>query len=45
MATARNNENKYASEYPLPGGVEQCFDTLFALLRYIRDNNVASDDV
>jgi len=45
MATARNNENKYASEYPLPGGVEQYFDTLVALLRYIRDNNVASDDL
>ena len=45
MAIAKNNENKYASEYPLPGGVEQYFDTLVALLRYIRDNNVASDDV
>src|SRR5436190_5023584 len=45
MATAANNTNKYASEYPLPGGVEQYFDTLVALLRYIRDNNVSFDDL
>jgi hypothetical protein len=37
MAIATNNANKYASEYPLPGGVEQYFETLLALLRYIRD--------
>lgn len=45
MATAANNANKYASEYPLPGGVEQYFDTLAALLRYIRDSNVMPDDL
>jgi hypothetical protein len=45
MATAANNSNKYASEYPLPGGVEQYFDTLLALLRHIRDNNVLPDDL
>lgn len=45
MAIAENSSNKYASEYPLPGGVEQYFDTLVALLRYIRDNNVAPDDL
>jgi hypothetical protein len=45
MAIAANNANKYASEYPLPGGVEQYFDTLVALLRYIRDNNVTPDDL
>jgi hypothetical protein len=39
------NENKYASEYPLPGGVEQYFDTLVELLRYIRDNSVTLDDL
>lgn len=43
MATATNNANKYASEYPLPGGVEQYFDTLVALLRYIRDQNISPD--
>src|SRR5581483_7195037 len=45
MIIAANNANKYASEYPLPGGVEQYFDTLVALLRYIRDNNVTPDDL
>ncbi len=45
MANAANNANKYASEYPLPGGVEQYFDTLVAILRYIRDNNVTPDDL
>jgi hypothetical protein len=45
MATAANNTNKYASEYPLPGGVEQYFDTLVALLRYIRNNTVTPDDL
>jgi hypothetical protein len=39
------NPNKYASEYPLPGGVERYFDTLVALLRHIRDNDVAPDDL
>ena len=45
MTTAASNTNKYASEYPLPGGVEQYFDTLVALLRYIRDNNITFDDL
>lgn len=45
MAIAANNAIKYASEYPLPGGVEQYFETLIALLRYIRDNNVTPDDL
>jgi hypothetical protein len=47
MATAVHapNANKYGSEYPLPGGVEQYFHTLVALLRYIRDNNVTADDL
>jgi hypothetical protein len=45
MAIAVNNANKYASEYPLPGGVEQYFDTFVALLRYIRDNTVTPDDL
>jgi hypothetical protein len=45
MATLANNGTKYASEFPLPGGVEKYFDTLVALLRYIRDNNVAPDDL
>lgn len=45
MATAVTNADKYASEYPLPGGVEQYFDTLIALLRYIRDNNVTPEDM
>src|SRR5262245_13224226 len=44
MANEAAND-KYASEYPLPGGVEQYFDTLIALLRYIRDNNVSSEDL
>jgi Restriction endonuclease len=39
------NAGKYASEYPLPGGVEQYFDTLVALLRYIRDNALTSGDL
>ena len=45
MATAADSASKYASEYPLPGGVEQYFDTLVAMLRYIRDNNVTPDDL
>ncbi|MHB1423872.1 MAG: restriction endonuclease [Gemmataceae bacterium] len=47
MATAviTANASKYASEYPLPGGVEQYFDTLVAMLRYIRDNNITPDDL
>jgi hypothetical protein len=40
-----NSANKYAGEYPLPGGVEQYFDTLVALLRHIRDHNVTPDDL
>jgi len=28
---------KYASEFPLPGGVEQYFDTLIKLLRRVGD--------
>src|SRR5262245_53835013 len=43
--TTAANANKYASEYPLPGGVEQYFDTLVAVLHYIRDNNVTLDDL
>lgn len=43
MSTAIGN--KYASEFPLPGGVEQHFNTLIALLRYIRDHSVAADDL
>jgi hypothetical protein len=45
MTTIANNANKYASEYPLPGGVEQYFDTLVALLSHIRDNNMTPDDL
>lgn len=45
MEIANDKATKYASEYPLPGGVEQYFDTLVALLRYIRDNNVTPDDL
>jgi hypothetical protein len=45
MSLATHNANKYASEYPLPGGVEQYFETLVALLSYIRDNNVTADDL
>ena len=45
MTTETNTVNKYSSEYPLPGGVEQYFDTLVALLRYIRDNNITPDDL
>lgn len=37
--------DKYGSEYPLPGGVEEYFTTLVGLLRYIRDNKVTSDDL
>ena len=29
---------KYASDLPLPGGVEQYFDTLILLLRHVRDD-------
>lgn len=43
METTAINSNKYASEYPLPGGVEQYFDTLIALLQFIRDHNVGPD--
>jgi len=45
MSPVSTITSKYASEYPLPGGVEQYFDTLVALLRYIRDNNVTPDDL
>ena len=44
-AIATTNANKYASEYPLPGGVEQYFDTLIALLRFIRDNKATPNDL
>lgn len=39
------DSDKYASEYPLPGGVDQYFDTLLSLLRFIRDNNVSASDL
>lgn len=42
---ALDNTSKYASEYPLPGGVEKYFDTLVGLLLFIRDNNVTSNDL
>ncbi len=45
MVIGASNADKYASEYPLPGGVEQYFDTLVAILRYIRDNHVTPDDL
>lgn len=45
MALIGDNANKYASEYPLPGGVEKYFDTLVDLLIYIRDNSVTLDDL
>jgi hypothetical protein len=45
ITIALPNPNKYDSEYPLPGGVEKHFDTLVNLLRYIRDNNVTSEDL
>src|SRR5262249_30088546 len=45
MANATDHATKYASECPLPGGVEQYFDTLVSLLRYIRDNNVLPEDL
>lgn len=36
---------KYASDLPLPGGVEQYFDTLLRLLRHVRDNPCRLDDL
>ncbi len=39
------SDNKYASEYPLPGGVEKYFDTLVELLRFVRDQRVAADEM
>lgn len=35
--------NKYASDFPLPGGVEQYFETLLRLLRHVRDNPCEHD--
>jgi len=40
-----NSGTRYASEYPLPGGVEKYFDTLVNLLRYLRDNKATFDDI
>lgn len=40
-----SNNQKYASEYALPGGVEQYYDTLVRLLKHIRDEDVLSDDL
>lgn len=45
MTPTTNSETKYASEFPLPGGVEQYFDTLVGMLLYIRDNNVSPEDL
>jgi hypothetical protein len=45
MTSNASSSEKYASEYPLPGGVEQYFETLVALLTFIRDNNVSFDDL
>jgi len=36
---------KFASEYPLPGGVDQYFETLIALLKYVGDKTVAHEAV
>jgi len=38
-------DGKYASDYPLPGGVEQYFDTLIALLRQVGDKTVQQDEL
>jgi len=37
--------DKYASEYPLPGGVEQYFDTLLVLLRHVGEKTVDQEAV
>ncbi len=34
---------KYASEYPLPGGVGQYFDTLIVLLRHVSEKPLRHD--
>ncbi len=36
---------KFASEYPLPGGVDQYFETLIALLKHVGDKTLAHDAV
>ena len=43
MTTIDLGTAKFGSEYPLPGGVENYFDTLLALLRFVRDHDVTSD--
>ncbi len=35
--------DKYASEWPLPGGVDQYFETLIALLRHVGDKPIQHD--
>src|SRR5262245_172155 len=44
-AASITNDTNYASEYPLPGGVEQYFDTLLGLLGHIRDGKLTMDDL
>ena len=37
--------DKYASEYPLPGGVDQYFETLIVLLKHVGDKTIKHDAV
>jgi hypothetical protein len=37
--------DKYSSEYPLPGGVEQYFETLVRMLRYVREAQRTPEDL
>jgi len=43
MTFIDSGTTKFGSEYPLPGGVENYFDTLLALLRFVRDHDVTGD--
>ena len=36
---------KFASEYPLPGGVDQYFETLITLLKHVGEKTLPHDDV
>lgn len=40
MTYSEDGHDKFGSEYPLPGGVENYFETLVSLLRFVRDNDV-----
>ena len=37
--------DKYKSDYPLPGGVQQYFDTLIILMRHVGEATIEQDQL